>query len=745
MKKLLLSFLCICFSINYCLAEEFSLQKTAEHPTSGFYLEKDNIAVQESYVYITSNYGLDIYLENSNNDLILVTRLPLKNDTRAVEIKDNFAYVLSITSLSPSFTLYKIDVSNPLFPLVTDSVFAEVDCFCELEIYNDFITVTRGNVYVPDWNYYFYSTSNLELIQIMQTESHFMQISETLSMRRNQNNIFSLYDFNDPENIFEITQIDLGNSGIGEITRIHTIDSSFIECVSEQGLAFWDYSDINNWELLSNMNFSSTDLLHSYICSKDDIVFSPFTGFSFGIRSIDISTITEPTIIDSVLQNVGDYATSNTDIAIIPNSLLFGSFAHINRFTLNDGFFENYEKVYDNKLLWEGIIYEDYLYILFDNQMKIYNIENPQNIVCCDSLYNEHFLYGMTINSNLMALIDKIEEKIIIHDITNPLEPIILDEIDIASPLGSLYLSPDNENIYFLQSSPTDALYKYNISEPGNAYLEFIFNLMSDGSGFIYNDYFYFLKHNGSQDLQIYNGLESNEPELVATIENFAEEYPDAYMTNYEEYFKLNSTDIPDSTIFFKIVEPTEIEYAFTANEYIQGTYFIDNNFLFISSLFSNTCIYDLDEVSGTSTPIIKCEDYGTSAGCILYETNDAKYIFHLQYTGFTVYQLISQGTSTFVSNKLEQYNTSPNPFTSSTTISFTTKNPLVENQQIEIFNIKGQKVKTLQIAPTSSRTVSAVWNGKNEQGKPVAQGVYFYKVETEAETLVKKMVKVGN
>ncbi|MEA2103926.1 MAG: T9SS type A sorting domain-containing protein [Candidatus Cloacimonadota bacterium] len=87
-----------------------------------------------------------------------------------------------------------------------------------------------------------------------------------------------------------------------------------------------------------------------------------------------------------------------------------------------------------------------------------------------------------------------------------------------------------------------------------------------------------------------------------------------------------------------------------------------------------------------------------------------------------------------------------PNPFATSTTISFTTKSPIAENQQIEIFNIKGQKVKTLKatengITEYGIRKYSAIWEGKNEQGKQVAQGVYFYKIETAEKTMVKKMI----
>ncbi len=78
-----------------------------------------------------------------------------------------------------------------------------------------------------------------------------------------------------------------------------------------------------------------------------------------------------------------------------------------------------------------------------------------------------------------------------------------------------------------------------------------------------------------------------------------------------------------------------------------------------------------------------------------------------------------------------------PNPFNPSgagrspgTTISF--ELPVnIENAIIEIFNIKGEKVKTLPIVtPSPSHTLSVTWNGTNDSGKPVSSGIYLYQLK---------------
>jgi Peptidase C10 family/Spi protease inhibitor/Secretion system C-terminal sorting domain len=81
-----------------------------------------------------------------------------------------------------------------------------------------------------------------------------------------------------------------------------------------------------------------------------------------------------------------------------------------------------------------------------------------------------------------------------------------------------------------------------------------------------------------------------------------------------------------------------------------------------------------------------------------------------------------------------------PNPFNPSTTISFFTNdsNGITE---ISIFNLKGQKVKTLinDILPEGQHTV--IWNGKDETGKGVSSGLYFYKMKSSKYTPTKKMI----
>jgi len=78
-----------------------------------------------------------------------------------------------------------------------------------------------------------------------------------------------------------------------------------------------------------------------------------------------------------------------------------------------------------------------------------------------------------------------------------------------------------------------------------------------------------------------------------------------------------------------------------------------------------------------------------------------------------------------------------PNPFNPTTMIYFETTN-LHENSRIEIFNIKGQKVK--QFSDIRGQH-SVVWNGKDDKGKSVSSGIYFYRLESGDFSEIKKMI----
>ena len=72
-------------------------------------------------------------------------------------------------------------------------------------------------------------------------------------------------------------------------------------------------------------------------------------------------------------------------------------------------------------------------------------------------------------------------------------------------------------------------------------------------------------------------------------------------------------------------------------------------------------------------------------------------------------------------------YSNYPNPFNPETTISFSI--PEASEVNVSIYNIKGQKVKTLLDGKLSTGKHSVVWYGDDELGNQAGSGIYFYQL----------------
>jgi len=80
-----------------------------------------------------------------------------------------------------------------------------------------------------------------------------------------------------------------------------------------------------------------------------------------------------------------------------------------------------------------------------------------------------------------------------------------------------------------------------------------------------------------------------------------------------------------------------------------------------------------------------------------------------------------------------------PNPFNPTTTINYTLNE--YSKVSLNIYNIKGQEVKQLVRDQLSAGQHSVVWDGKDDNGKSVSSGLYFYKLKTDNHEETKKMI----
>ena len=80
-----------------------------------------------------------------------------------------------------------------------------------------------------------------------------------------------------------------------------------------------------------------------------------------------------------------------------------------------------------------------------------------------------------------------------------------------------------------------------------------------------------------------------------------------------------------------------------------------------------------------------------------------------------------------------------PNPFNPSTTISYSI--PSDGDVELIVYNIRGQKVKTLVEGSQPAGSYNVTWNGKDENDRSVSSGLYLYKLRSSGKIVVKKML----
>lgn len=82
-----------------------------------------------------------------------------------------------------------------------------------------------------------------------------------------------------------------------------------------------------------------------------------------------------------------------------------------------------------------------------------------------------------------------------------------------------------------------------------------------------------------------------------------------------------------------------------------------------------------------------------------------------------------------------------PNPFNAATVIPFQVPDGETHRARITILNVLGQQVRVLLDGPSTSGPQQVIWDGRNDNGTPVASGIYFVRLSSDQGVLTRKAV----
>jgi hypothetical protein len=248
----------------------------------------------------------------------------------------------------------------------------------------------------------------------------------------------------------------------------------------------------------------------------------------------------------------------------------------------------------------------------------------------------------------------------------------------------------------------------------------------------------------GYQVWRLINGQESNESSWIqltdATINQL--NYTDATWSNLSEG-----------------TYKWAIKAVYTGNVLSTPTF---SNTLITPEIFFGT-LSGIVRNSSTNTPISGAtissggysaiSDAGGNYSLLLPQGNDAVQCVASGYQPATQNVIIAAGQQYTLNFLLEVTSVSdpqaavttellgnyPNPFTGSTLLSFTVKEPTAV--QVDIFNIKGQVVRTLVNESKNNGIYKVTWDGKDQEGNKVSSGIYYYKMNAGTYTSTRKMI----
>ncbi len=148
-----------------------------------------------------------------------------------------------------------------------------------------------------------------------------------------------------------------------------------------------------------------------------------------------------------------------------------------------------------------------------------------------------------------------------------------------------------------------------------------------------------------------------------------------------------------------------------------------------------------------TTVEIDGADEYAIEGGMAIFSDPMNRFKFNLGGSDVPVYldniRVIDRSMSSVKSKELaldgsikefELHQAYPNPFNMTTTIRFSLSEAV--DIQLDVYNMQGQKVRTLVNGEHAAGTHAIPWNGLNDSGHIVPSGVYLYRLSSSSAAL---------
>lgn len=661
-----------------------------------------DLALVGSTILAPDSVGIHIIDVNDSNNPVYIDCYSTDEYCLQIEVLENFAYIANATD-----GLLILDITNPQEPQFLGN-YNTPDCALSL-------VVRDSIVYIAD---------RYEGLQIINVSNPYnptligsydsihagdIDVLDSIAIITNYYGGGFFIDISDPANPIIIDSPDNFPENFSDLVMI----DSLAYIIANGKLSIYEIQDLNEMELLSYIKISQS----SELSIEDDIAY--IVCSYGGIQVVDVSDIYSP-------EYLGSFMTPGCASGIeVENSIAYTTdlYTGIEIYDVSDAVNLNLVGQIDTPHLASSISISNNIAYIADNDSYIPIIDftdldypfilnsygifyDVEDFVISDQMgyavtssrfytfsldnleYPEVMEYIYIGGTNLTITIDdpyayvvSLFEGLKIIDIENPQNPYLLSTSEI--PQCRFFDLVVSDEIVYLASG-TKGLQIIDVSNPSNpiflpyhqpSTLSEVYSLEK------VDDILYVsCSYNGLQVVDISNPIQ---PHVLQTIEN----HPDSWFRT--KPFAMNNKLIVEDRnwnelLIFDITnaENPELIGNYPWNNISYDLKSIDNHLITANGFYGVSVIYleELTEIEDIFIPYNVCN--------------------------------------------LRNY---PNPFNPYTNFSFSLSE--ISKVTLEIYNIKGQKVKALikDFLPIGSHTVK--WDGTDLTGRNVGNGVYFYEL----------------
>jgi len=711
------------------------------------------MAIDDNYLYIDCKGSMEIYYIENNNLELIQTINKYFYTPAGLKIQGEHIYLTDMDNGNNYIRKYDIS-QHPI-----ELVYEYVD---EWDLYNDFVFDNEMNE-----NFIIYGTmnhegqvldiNNFDLVTEIETGG-FYTVKDTLLFYEMINyelelSAVKIMDISDIYNPVEVFLLPVGSI---DLFRFYYFSDSILYILGDQHIFIINLEDIYQPYVISvisdipgidDMNINTAIINHdNYLIFKNNYN---------KLWVYDITQLENPVYLNTS-ESFGQGATYTNCLVIYENRLFFSTYTlgiiELDLSALPD--FEILNTYGETEFIGDNVFLPSC--IVYSNNGKLYYFDIDSEHPVPQYLDNEQgitYSFGMCVSDSLLFIKKQNQDirKIDIYqNIENQLEMVSTIPFDY-SILNCNYIDPylfvgNYQNGYYIYSVDQD----YQLEQEGfidapetNSYLvEYNKNVNTEHLLIIKGNY-------GNKEIEVYQ----NEPpyNLVETIDlsqyNLGE-YTHLYFLENSKIL-IRDLDYNYSCADFLLFDYTPPADLTLLDEMDSDAYYITLNEDFFStqmSLGGNVNFYKWNNGQFTC---IGNHTFDTSITDIYFDTDNEE-LYTVGNYNISKYSYSETGTDDISIESINQIKLTnfPNPFNNSTTISFSLNTENTENTEISIFNIKGQKVKTLEcinhVDAEATRSLHSItWNGDDNSGKAVSSGIYFYKLETGDGkfTSTKKMI----